>query len=57
MDTEILAKVLDDSLQPTAEYVADLEARMAIASAELVAFREAAAVQREADGKVRSVGC
>ncbi len=56
MDAEVLAKVLDASLQPTAEYVADLEAGMAAASAELVAFREAAAVQREADGKVRSVG-
>ncbi len=57
MDAEVLAKVLDASLQPTAEYVADLEAGMAAASAELVAFREAAAVQREADGKVRSGVC
>lgn len=52
VELEVLARVLDGAMQPTAEYVADLESRAAAMVTELAAFREAAAALKEADGKV-----
>lgn len=52
-DAEVIAKLLDEALVPTAEYVANLESAMSAATAELAAFREDAAARREAESKVQ----
>jgi hypothetical protein len=49
---DVIAKLLDEAMVPTAEYVASLESAVASATQELVAFREDAAARREAESKV-----
>jgi hypothetical protein len=51
-DVNVIAKLLDEAMVPTAEYVANLEAAMAAATQELATFREEAATRREAESKV-----
>lgn len=50
-DADVIAKLLDEAMVPTAEYVAGLESAVASATQEL-AFREDAAARREAESKV-----
>ena len=51
-DVDVIAKLLDEAMVPTAEYVANLESAVASAAQELAAFREDAAARREAESKV-----
>ena len=49
---DVIAKLLDEAMVPTAEYVAALEAAVAASAQELAAFREDAAARRDAESKV-----
>jgi hypothetical protein len=49
---DVIAKLLDEAMVPTAECVANLESAAASATQELAAFREDAAARREAESKV-----
>ena len=58
---DVIAKLLDEVMVPTTEYVANLESAVASATQELAAFREDAAARREAESKVctdaQHLGC
>ena len=52
-DAGALVQLLDGVMRPTTEHVADIEADLLSARAELASFREAAAAHREIEEKVR----